>query len=72
MLLVTGPVTRNMELALVKAYRATMTEASDLEGLIADPTTDAEMRNMAEGEKSQIAARHGDGGIGMGCAGAAQ
>jgi peptide chain release factor 1 len=42
---------------LVKSYLAAGAEIVDLETLIADPATDAEMRALAEQEKSQLAAR---------------
>src|SRR6266404_6209792 len=41
----------------VKAYRATAKEISDIEALIADPSTEAEMRGMAEAERETLAAR---------------
>ncbi|MDA9496113.1 peptide chain release factor 1 [Bradyrhizobium sp. CCBAU 11357] len=39
----------------VKAYRAAVKELADTEALIADPTTDAEMRGMAEAERDELA-----------------
>jgi peptide chain release factor 1 len=41
----------------VKAYRATASEITDIDALIADPSTDAEMRGMAEAEREMLAAR---------------
>lgn len=41
----------------VKAYRAAAAEISDIESLIADPQTDAEMRAMAESERPELEAR---------------
>src|SRR5262245_28339156 len=41
----------------VKSYRATGAELDDIEALLADPKTDADMRALAEQEKTQIAAR---------------
>src|SRR6266478_2448705 len=41
----------------VKAYRATAREITDIDALIADPATDAEMRGMAEAERETLAAR---------------
>ena len=41
----------------IKAYRAVAAEIADLDALIADPKTDAEMRRMAEGEKPALQAR---------------
>ena len=47
-----GPV-----IEAVKAYRAVIAEDADLDALIADPATDADMRRMAEAEKPALAAR---------------
>src|SRR5262249_55279335 len=41
----------------VKAYRGVTTEIDDLNTLIADPSTDAEMRTMASGEKPALEER---------------
>ena len=41
----------------VKAYRATNKEIADIEALISDPSTDADMRGMAEAEHETLAAR---------------
>ena len=41
----------------VKAYRATAKEISDIDALIADPSTEPEMRGMAEAERETLAAR---------------
>jgi peptide chain release factor 1 len=41
----------------VKAYRAVRDELAGLEALIADPTTDAEMRAIAESEKPELEGR---------------
>src|SRR5271169_5195020 len=41
----------------VKSYRAALRELDDLTDLIADTTTDAEMRSIAEAEKPQLEAR---------------
>jgi peptide chain release factor 1 len=41
----------------VKVYRATVKEMSDIEAMIADAGTDAEMRGMAEAERDTLAAR---------------
>jgi peptide chain release factor 1 len=41
----------------IKNYRATAAEIADLDALIADPSTDAEMRKMAEAEKPALQAR---------------
>ncbi|KJC47284.1 peptide chain release factor 1 [Bradyrhizobium sp. LTSP849] len=38
----------------VKAYRSAVKELADTEALIADPTTDAEMRSMAESERAEL------------------
>ena len=38
----------------VKAYRSAVKELADTEALIADPTTDAEMRSMAEAERNEL------------------
>jgi peptide chain release factor 1 len=44
----------------VKAYRAAAAELSDIEALIADPTTDAEMRTLAAAEKPVLEARRAE------------
>ena len=44
----------------VKAYRAAASELADIEALIADPTTDAEMRALATAEKPGLEARRAD------------
>jgi peptide chain release factor 1 len=41
----------------IKSYRAAQNELEDLESLIADPATDAEMRAIAEAEKRELEAR---------------
>src|SRR6266702_4991016 len=41
----------------VKAYRAAAKEMTDIDALIADPSTEAEMRGMAEAERETLAAR---------------
>ncbi|CAN5157957.1 peptide chain release factor 1 [soil metagenome] len=41
----------------VKAYRAVATEITDLDTMIADPATDADMRAMAESERLQLETR---------------
>src|SRR6201997_261107 len=41
----------------VRSYRAAQRELDDLTALIADPTTDPEMRAIAEAEKPQVEAR---------------
>jgi peptide chain release factor 1 len=41
----------------VKSYRAARRELDDLTGLIADPSTDAEMRSIAESEKPELESR---------------
>ncbi len=38
----------------VKAYRSAQTEIRDLDALIADPTTDAEMRQLADAERPAL------------------
>jgi peptide chain release factor 1 len=38
----------------VKAYRSAQTEIKDIDALIADPSTDNEMRQLAEGERPQL------------------
>jgi len=43
--------------AAVKSYRAAQREIDDLESLIADPATDAEMRAIAESEKRELETR---------------
>ncbi|MDO8878922.1 MAG: peptide chain release factor 1 [Pseudolabrys sp.] len=48
-----GPV-----IEAIKTYRATGAEISDLDAMIADPSTDAEMRKMAETEKQSLLTRH--------------
>ena len=47
-----GPV-----IEAIKAYRAVTAEIADLEALAADPTTDAEMRKLADSEKPALQAR---------------
>src|SRR3954466_8126103 len=47
-----GPV-----IATIKAYRETADEIADLESLLADPQTDAEMRALAASEKPALEAR---------------
>ena len=41
----------------VKRYRALLNELADLDALLADPSTDPEMRAMAEAEKPELEAR---------------
>jgi peptide chain release factor 1 len=41
----------------IKAYRSVAAEIDDLNALIADPSTDAEMRSMASGEKPALEER---------------
>src|SRR5215475_4992308 len=41
----------------VKAYRAAAAELADVDALIADPATDAEMRALAQAEKPVLEAR---------------
>ncbi len=41
----------------VKAYRAALAETSDVDALISDASTDAEMRAMAQTEREQLEAR---------------
>src|ERR1700686_4045817 len=41
----------------VKAYRATNKEIADIEALISDPSTEADMRGMAEAERETLATR---------------
>jgi peptide chain release factor 1 len=41
----------------VKAYRSAVSEITDLDALIADPKTEADMRAMAESERPQLAIR---------------
>jgi peptide chain release factor 1 len=41
----------------IKAYRAVTAEIADLEALVADPATDAEMRKLADAEKPALQAR---------------
>ncbi len=41
----------------IKAYRAVNAEIADLDALAADPSTDAEMRKLADAEKSALQAR---------------
>jgi len=43
----------------IKAYRGVAAEIDDLNALIADPATDAEMRSMASGEKPALEERRG-------------
>ena len=38
----------------IKAYRAAQAELNDLDGIIADPSTDSEMRRMAEAERPSV------------------
>jgi peptide chain release factor 1 len=38
----------------IKAYRAAQAELADLDGIIADPSTDSEMRRMAEAERPAV------------------
>jgi len=45
----------------VKAYRATAKEMTDIDALIADPSTEPEMRGMAEAERETLVAR----GVGL-------
>jgi peptide chain release factor 1 len=47
-----GPV-----IEAIKAYRTVSTEIADLDALIADPSTDAEMRKLVENEKLGLQAR---------------
>ena len=47
-----GPV-----IEAIKAYRAVTAEIADLEALAADPSTDAEMRKLADAEKPALQAR---------------
>jgi peptide chain release factor 1 len=47
-----GPV-----IEAIKAYRAVTAEMGDLEALIADPSTDSDMRKLAEAEKPALQAR---------------
>ena len=47
-----GPV-----IEAIKAYRAVTAEIADLEALAADPTTDAEMRKLADAERPALLAR---------------
>ncbi|HLA21464.1 MAG TPA: peptide chain release factor 1 [Pseudolabrys sp.] len=47
-----GPV-----IEAIKAYRTVTAEMDDLDALIADPATDAEMRKLAESEKPALQAR---------------
>ena len=42
----------------IKTYRATGAEIAELDAMIADASTDAEMRKMAEVEKTALTARH--------------
>src|SRR3954451_6674872 len=41
----------------VKAYRAAKTEIAGIDSMIADPATDADMRSLAEAERSTLEAR---------------
>ena len=41
----------------VRSYRAAKRELDDLTSLIADPTTDPEMRSIAEAERPQVESR---------------
>lgn len=47
-----GPVVEGIE-----AYRGTRREAGELEGMLADPATDAEMRGLAEDELRELRVR---------------
>jgi peptide chain release factor 1 len=47
-----GPV-----IEAIKAYRAVAAEITDLDAMASDPSTDAEMRKMAEAEKPALTAR---------------
>jgi peptide chain release factor 1 len=47
-----GPV-----IEAIKAYRAVTADMGDLEALIADPSTDSDMRKLAEAEKPALQAR---------------
>src|ERR1700686_2676984 len=47
----------NPLISAVKAYRATEKEIADIEALISDPSTEPEMRGMAEAEREALAAR---------------
>jgi peptide chain release factor 1 len=47
----------NPLISAVKAYRAANAELAGIEALISDPTTDPEMRGMAEAERETLAAR---------------
>jgi peptide chain release factor 1 len=38
----------------IKAYRAAQAELADLDGIIADPSTDSDMRRMAEAERPSV------------------
>ena len=49
-----GPV-----IEAIKAYRAVNAEIADLDALIGDTSTDAEMRKLAEAEKPALQARRG-------------
>src|SRR5437016_2915677 len=44
----------------VKTYRAAVKELTDAEALIADPTTDPEMRSMAEAERDTLRTRRAE------------
>jgi peptide chain release factor 1 len=44
-------------IAAIKAYRAVNAEIADLDALIADPTTDSDMRKLAEQEKPALQER---------------
>jgi peptide chain release factor 1 len=44
----------------VKAYRTTVKELADTEALVADPSTDADMRGMAEAELATLNERRGE------------
>ena len=50
-----GPV-----IEAVKAYRALAAESADLDALIADPDTDADMRRMAEAERPALEQRRAE------------
>src|SRR5258708_17978336 len=47
----------NPLIGAVKAYRASAKEITDIDALIADPSTDAEMRGMTDAESETLAAR---------------
>ena len=41
----------------VRSYRAALTELADIQALLNDPATDAEMRNLAQSERPELEAR---------------